>query len=75
MQWGPEQHLQPFFLAIDLLMNRTFLKGKFSSGTKFQITFKPMANTVIFKSKYNFVILELIGQPCCDLEQNNNKNV
>ena len=34
-----------------------------------------MANTVIFKSKYNFVILELIGQPCCDLEQNNNKNV
>ena len=34
-----------------------------------------MANTVIFKSKYNYVILELIGQPCCDLEQNNNKNV
>ena len=30
---------------------------------------------MIFKSKYNFVILELIGQPCCDLERNNSKNV
>ena len=37
--------------------------------------FKPMANTFIFKSKYNFVILELTGQPCCDLERNNSKNV
>ena len=34
-----------------------------------------MANTFIFKSKYNFVILELTGQPCCDLERNNSKNV
>ena len=30
---------------------------------------------MIFKSKYNFVILELIGQPCCGLERNNSKNV
>ena len=30
---------------------------------------------MIFKSKYNFVILELIGQPCCDLERNKSKNV
>ena len=30
---------------------------------------------MILKLKYNFVILELIGEPCCDLEQNNSKNV
>ena len=30
---------------------------------------------MIFKLKYNFVILELIGQPYCDLEWNNSKNV
>ena len=46
------------------------LKGKFSSGTEFQIIFKPLADCMIFKSKYNFVILELIGQPCCDLQRN-----
>ena len=51
------------------------LKGKFSSGTEFLIIFKPLVDCVIFKSKYNFVILELIGQPCCDLERNNSKNV
>ena len=34
-----------------------------------------MANTFIFKSKYNFVILELTGQAYCDLERNNSKNV
>ena len=28
---------------------------------------------MIFKSKYNFVISELNGQPCCDLERNNKK--
>ena len=51
------------------------LKGKFSSGTEFLIIFKPLVDGMIFKSKYNFVILELIGQPCCDLERNNSKNV
>ena len=30
---------------------------------------------MIFKIKYNFVILELIGQPYFDLKQNNSKNV
>ena len=30
---------------------------------------------MIFKIKYNFVILELIGQPYFDLKQNNCKNV
>ena len=30
---------------------------------------------MIFKLKFNFVILELIGQPYCDLEQNNIKNI
>ena len=30
---------------------------------------------MIFKLKYNFVILDLIGPPCCDLERNNSKNV
>ena len=30
---------------------------------------------MIFKIKYNFVILELIGQPYFDLKRNNNKNV
>ena len=32
------------------------LKGKFSSGTEFQINFKPLGNCMIFKIKYNFVI-------------------
>ena len=30
---------------------------------------------MIFKIKYNFVILELIGQPYFDIKQNNSKNV
>ena len=30
---------------------------------------------MIVKIKCHFVILELIGQPYCDLEQNNSKNV
>ena len=30
---------------------------------------------MIFKIKYNFVILELIGQPYFDLKRNNSKNV
>ena len=30
---------------------------------------------MIFKIKYDFVILELIGQPYFDLKQNNSKNV
>ena len=30
---------------------------------------------MLFKIKYNFVILELIGQPYFDLKQNNSKNV
>ena len=30
---------------------------------------------MIFKIKYNFVILELIGQPYFDFKQNNSKNV
>ena len=53
------------------------LKGKFSSGTEFEIIFKPLGNCMIFKIKYNFVILELIGQPYFDLKQNtcNSKNV
>ena len=29
---------------------------------------------MIFKIKYNFVILELIGQPYFDLKQNNSKH-
>ena len=30
---------------------------------------------MIFKLEYNLVILEPIGQPVCDLERNNSKNV
>ena len=30
---------------------------------------------MIFRIKYNFVILELIGQPYFDLKQNNSKDV
>ena len=30
---------------------------------------------MIFKIKYNFVILELTGQPYFDLKQNNSKNL
>ena len=30
---------------------------------------------MIFKIEYNFVILELIGQPYVDLKQNNSKNL
>ena len=30
---------------------------------------------MIFEIKYNFVILELIGQPYFDLKRNNSKNV
>ena len=30
---------------------------------------------MIFQIKYNFVILELIGQPYFDLKRNNSKNV
>merc|ERR1712074_453515 len=52
-----------------------YLKGKFSSGTKFLIIFKPLGNCMIFKIKYNFVILELIGQPYFDLKRNHSKNV
>ena len=51
------------------------LKGKFSSGTEFYIIFKPPGNCMIFQIKYNFVILELIGQPYFYLKQNNSKNV
>ena len=61
-----------------LLLQRhcKILKGKFSSGTEFLIIFKPLGNcNMIFKIKYNFVILELIGQPYFDLKQNNSKNV
>ena len=39
------------------------LKGLFSSGTEFEIIFQPLGNCIIFEIKYNFVILELIGQP------------
>ena len=52
-----------------------FLKGKFSRGTEFEIIFKSLVDCMIFKLEYNLVILELIGQPVCDLEQNNSKNV
>ena len=30
---------------------------------------------MIFKIKYNFVVLELIGKPYFDLNQNNSENV
>ena len=32
-----------------------------------------MGNCMIFDIKYNFVILELIGQPYFDLKRNNSK--
>ena len=51
------------------------LKGKFSSGTEFYIIFKPLGNCMIFKIKYNIVILELIGQPYFDLKRNNRKKI
>ena len=51
------------------------LKGYFSSGTEFEIIFEPLGSCIIFEIKYNFVILELIGQPYFDLKQNNSKNV
>ena len=57
-----------------LTSSQPMLKGKFSSGTEFQIIFKPLGNCMIFKIKYNFVILELIGQPYFDLKRNNSKN-
>ena len=67
-----------FFGTIKMAFSFLLLKGKFSSGTEFEILFKPLVSLVdcmIFKSKYNFVIFELIGQPYCDLERNNSKNV
>ena len=33
------------------------------------------SNCMIFKIKYNFVILELIGRPYFDLKRNNSKKV
>ena len=61
--------------AIYLDKMKMHLKGKFSSGTEFKIIFKPLGNCMIFKIKYNFVILELIGQPYFDLKRNNSKNL
>ena len=52
-----------FFFFSKSSFPRLILKGKFSSGTEFSIIFKPLGNCMIFKIKYNFVILELIGQP------------
>ena len=56
-------------------ITETSVKGMFSSGTEFQIIFKPLGNCMTFKLKYNFVILELIGQPNFDLKRNNSQNV
>ena len=50
-----------------------YLKGYFSSGTEFEIIFKPLGKYIIFEIKYNFVILELIGQPYFDLKRNNSQ--
>ena len=51
------------------------LKGWFSSGTEFEIIFKPLGYCIIFEIKYNLVILELIGQPYFYLKRNNSQNV
>ena len=48
---------------------------KFSSGTEFLIIFRPLGNCMIFKIKYNVVILELIVQLYFDLKRNKSKHV